>query len=70
MPLARPLLHGQLTHNVLWAPAMENKKVRAWYDDFGAQIAQAQEDIKGYQDPAFWNPRLLRPEPDEPGVSP
>ena len=45
MPLARPLLHDFLTHNILWAPTMENERVRAWYDEFEAKIVQTREEI-------------------------
>ena len=70
MPLARPLMWANLKYNALWAPALENKNVRAWYDEFEAKMVQAREEIQAFDDPAFWKPRLLRAKPDEPDLSP
>jgi TolB-like protein/predicted TPR repeat methyltransferase len=70
MPVARPLLYGHLKYNKIWAPAMENKNVRAWYDGFEAKIVQARDEIMAIDDPAFHNPRLLRPVESVPETSP
>ena len=55
MPLARPLMWANLKYNALWTPALENKNVRAWYDEFEVKMVQAREEIQAFDDPAFGN---------------
>jgi TolB-like protein len=60
LPIAKPLMYGNLTFNALYKSALEHPRVRAWYDDFVAQIEAAREEIRAIDDPVFRNPRLLK----------
>jgi tetratricopeptide (TPR) repeat protein len=60
LPIAKPLMYGNLTFSALYKPALEHPRVRAWYDDFVAQIEAAREEIRAIDDPVFRKPRLLR----------
>jgi len=60
LPLAKPLNYGHLKHNALYQPALQNERVKSWFDGIGVQIAMARNDILEIEDPAFRDPSLLR----------